>query len=170
MALVLSSPLPSLTSLQTMLGILVAVVSLAGAIAGSKLLMLFWVPKIRLALDLETACTERDEARSWAERLEGRLAMQAVDITSVLELVGELRREVGETRAEALATRKTLVVAFRHIADLVTHIKARKSADLIPMLPPEISDEVLAELRAREHAAAVDSLAAAVAAAPGGAP
>jgi hypothetical protein len=154
--------LPSLSTLQAVLGVIVTIASLAAAIAGSKLLTLLWLPKVRLAVDLKTARDERDEARTWAERLEGRLAMQAVDITSVLDLVGELRREVAETRTEALELRKTLVVAFRYIVDLLTHIKARKGVDSVPALPPEISDEVLGDLRAREHAAAVDALTVAV--------
>jgi hypothetical protein len=104
-------------------------------LAASPLLL----PKLRLV-------RERDDARGYARLLEDRirtLGAGSEGLAAIAERVAELGEAVKEMR-------KTQVVATRYIADLVRHIRRRGSVETMPPLPPEISDDVLAALRAHD--------------------
>jgi hypothetical protein len=128
-------------STQSIVSVILGVISIATAIIASPWL----VAKARLI-------RERDEARGWAERLERRLSTLAADTEAVSAIAGEVRA----LTSEVAALRRVQIVSSRYIASLIAHIRSRKPVAEMPSLPPEISDEVLAELRARDAAAQAD--------------
>jgi hypothetical protein len=66
--------------------------------------------------------------------------------------VEALTSQVAGLRSEVTQMRKTQVVSTRYIAQLVLFIRSRRPVGEMPALPDEISDDVLAEIRAHELA------------------
>jgi hypothetical protein len=84
---------------------------------------------------------------TFAER-RARVAEAALsDLSAGIEA---LTTQVAGLRSDVAQLRKTQVVSTRYIAQLVLFIRSRKPVDAMPPLPDEISDDVLAEIRAHE--------------------
>jgi len=80
-----------------------------------------------------------------ARAAEGALS----DVSAGLEA---LTSQVAALRADVTQMRKTLVVSTRYNAQLVLFIRSRKPVGEMPPPPDEISDDVLAAIRAHELA------------------
>ncbi|MGD0053356.1 MAG: hypothetical protein ABSD03_16245 [Vulcanimicrobiaceae bacterium] len=87
---------------------------------------------------------------------EGRARVAEGALGDVSLALGELRQEVRELRLDVAGLRRVQIISSRYIASLISHIRSRRPASEMPPLPPELADDVLAELRAREADAHVD--------------
>lgn len=96
---------------------------------------------------------ERDLARADVVRLSATinaLSVGADGLSSLAKEVGDLRNHVKSLEAVIKNLEAIQVVSARYIGELVMHIRDSGIEKTMPLVPPEISDDVVTQIRSRE--------------------
>jgi hypothetical protein len=139
----------AIAQVQAVLGAIASCLTILVAIGASALLL----PKAVLATRLRSAEGRARVAEGALGAVSMALDALRGEVEAMNAKVSELQTlpaKVADLQRALDGTKLTLVATMKYTVDLIVYSRRRGSAATMPEPPPEISDAVLAELRARD--------------------